>query len=350
MILLPDGTYRIDGPATYELVTTDNRLSRSRPGIRALAAPADNSIETNRMVASVNNRPITQSQVRNAAALQVQMLVLQEGHSMSPQVLEQRVKAIEQNALQDLIDRELILDSFKRLGATIRPQQVEDAVERFIKERFQGDDKKFFGELKNSGMSLQQFRQLQEESIIIGAMRARNADAVPVFATLDEITEFWESNAPLFSTPGAVKLRTITIWKMVNGDPSTEPSQKALIEEIHGKLRSGADFGTMTRAYSIDSGAKDDGLRGTFQKQDLEPKLAEAAFHVPVQTVSDVIDLGDFYTILFVDAREDGEVASLSDPKVEEKVRRRILEQKRQEAVDRWLRELRQQADILIFE
>jgi len=388
MILLPDGEYRVEGPATYELVTTDNRLSRSRPGGSALAvpgAPADNpipntavdpygteyapdlvaklkrsqesrigtggdeSIETNRLVASVNNRPITQSEVRNAAALQVQMLVLQEGHSMSPQVLEQRVKAIEQNALQDLIDRELILESFRKMGATIRPQHVDDAVERFIKERFQGDEKKFVGELKNSGMSLQQFRRFQEESIMVQATRARAVAQVPMAATPAEMEDFWKMNQALSASPESVTMRTLTIWKMVNGDPSTEPSQKALIEEIHGKLRSGADFGTMARAYSVDSGAKDDGLRGTFQKQDLESKLAEAAFNAPVQTVSDVIDLGDFYTILYVEARDNGEATQLSNPNVANEVRRRILEQKRQDTVDRWLAGLRQQANVQIF-
>ena len=311
---------------------------------------AADSTEVNRLVAAVNNRPITQSEVRNAAAMQVQVLVMQSGRSMSTQALEQKVKEIEQNALQDLIDRELILDSFKTMGATIRPQHVDDAVERFIKERFQGDEKKFVGELKNSGMSLQQFRQMQEETIIVGAMRARNADSVPVFATPDELKEFWKSNAPLFSTPGAVKLRTITIPKLVNGDVSTALSQKALVEEIHSKLEGGADFGAMARAYSVDSGAQDDGVRGTFKKEDLQASLSEAAFAVPVQSVSDVIDLGDFYTIIYVDARDDGEVAPLTDPKVEEEVRRRVLQNKRQESVERWLTRLRRDANIRIYE
>jgi peptidyl-prolyl cis-trans isomerase SurA len=365
MTLSTSGTSR---PRAIVLIAHDRRQTEPRLTSRSLLplavsmalmggatalAPigwAADSTEVNRLIAAVNNRPITQSEVRNAAAMQVQVLVMQSGRSMSTQALEQKVKEIEQNALQDLIDRELILDSFKTMGATIRPQHVDDAVERFIKERFQGDEKKFVGELKNSGMSLQQFRQMQEETIIVGAMRARNADSVPVFATPDELQEFWKSNAPLFSTPGAVKLRTITIPKLVNGDVSTALSQKALVEEIHSKLEGGADFGAMARAYSVDSGAQDDGVRGTFKKEDLQASLSEAAFAVPVQSVSDVIDLGDFYTIIYVDARDDGEVAPLTDPKVEEEVRRRVLQNKRQESVERWLTRLRRDANIRIYE
>lgn len=311
---------------------------------------ANESTEVNRLVAAVNNRPITQSEVRNAAAMQVQVLVMQSGRSLPTPELEQKVKEIEQNALQDLIDRELILDTFKKMGASIRPQHVDDAVTRFIKERFGGDQKKFVQELKNSGMTLQQFRQMQEESIIVQAMRAKNADSVPVFATPAEIETFWKENRVLFASPGAVKLRTITIPKLVNGDVSTALSQKSLVEEIHGKLRAGSDFGAMARAYSVDSGAEDDGVRGTFKKEELQASLAEAAFSVPAQTVSDVIDLGDFYTIIFVDARDEGEVAPLSDPKIEEEVRRRVLQNKRQESVERWLTRLRRDANIRIFE
>ncbi|MBU6301378.1 MAG: SurA N-terminal domain-containing protein [Verrucomicrobia bacterium] len=311
---------------------------------------ATESTEVNRLVAAVNNRPITQSEVRNAAAMQVQVLVMQAGRSLPTPELEQKVKEIEKNALQDLIDRELILDSFKKMGATIRPQHVDDAVTRFIKERFGGDHKKFVQELKNSGMTLQQFRQMQEESIIVQAMRAKNADSVPVFATPAEIETFWKENRVLFASPGAVKLRTITVPKLVNGDVSTALSQKSLVEEIHGKLRGGADFGAMARAYSVDSGAEDNGVRGTFKKEELQASLADAAFSVPVQTVSNVIDLGDFYTVIFVDARDDGEVAPLSDPKIEEEVRRRVLQNKRQESVERWLTRLRRDANIRTFE
>lgn len=318
-------------------------------GLSVPTSRAD-STEVNRLVAVVNNRPITQSEVLNASAMQVQMVVMQMGRSMSTQALEQKIKEIQENALQDLIDRELILHAFKEMGATIRPQHVDDAVERFIKERFAGDKKKFAEELKNSGMTIQQFRQMQEETIIVQAMRARNADQVPVFATPAEIEDFWKKNRVLFASPGAVKLRTITIPKLVRGDVSTALSQKSLVEEIHSKLRSGADFGAMARAYSVDSGAEDDGVRGTFKKEELQASLAEAAFSVPVQTVSDVIDLGDFYTIIYVDARDDGEVAPLSDPKVEEEVRRRVLQNKRQESVERWLTRLRRDANIRIYE
>jgi parvulin-like peptidyl-prolyl isomerase len=303
----------------------------------------------NRLVAVVNNRPITLSEVRNAAAMQVQVWVMQYGRSMSAAAIESKVREIEKNALQDLIDRELILHSFKEMGAQIREQNVDDAVQRFIKERFDGDLKQFTLELKNSGMTLQQFRKMQEESIIVQAMRARNADSVPVFATPTEIEKFWKENAELFSSPGHVRLRTITVPKLVNGNVGTALQQKALVDEIHLKLKGGADFGAMARAYSVDSAAQSDGLReGTFKKEDLQQALAEVAFSIRVGSVSDVIDLGDFYTLILVEARDNGKLAPLKE--VEEEVRRRVLQNKRQESVEKWLTRLRRDANIRLFD
>ena len=293
------------------------------------------------IAAVVNGKVITTSEVRNAAQMQVHMLVM-ENRGMSQGQLEGRVREIEKNALQDLVDRELILDKFKELGATIQPQHVDEAVNRFIRERFKGSRAKFLGELEKSGMTIQQFRKMQEETIVIQAMRSKNAGTNDVIVTPREREEFWKENRKLFSSEGRVKLRTITIAKTADGQ-----SQEGLVKEIRGKLVEGADFASMARAYSVDSGAQDGGSRGEFGPGDLNGKLADVAFNIPVQTVSSVIDLGDFYTLVYVDARESGAVAPLTE--VEDEVHRRVLQNKRQEKVERWLERLRRDANIRIM-
>lgn len=293
------------------------------------------------IAAVVNGKVITTSEVRNAAQMQVHMYLMQN-RGLSPEQLQARVGQIEENALQDLIDRELILDTFRQLGATIQRQHVDEAVNRFIRERFDGDREAFVREMEKSGMTLQQFRKMQEETIIIQAMRSKNAGTDDVIVTPQEREEFWKENRKLFSSEGRVKLRTITIPKEADGNP-----QKAFVEEIRGKLVEGADFATMARTYSVDSGAENGGQRGEFGPGDLNKELADVAFRIPVQTVSEVIDLGQFYTLVYVDARENGAVAPLAE--VEEEVHRRVLQNKRQEKVERWLERLRRDANIRIF-
>lgn len=300
----------------------------------------------NGMAAVVNGQVITKSEVRNAAQMQVHMVVMQN-RGITEQQLKAEVQNIEKNALQDLIDRELILDKFKEIGATIQAQHIDEAVNRFIRERFDGDNKLFLQELGKSGMTIQQFRKVQEETIVIQAMRSQNAGTDEVIVTPQERDDFWRENQKLFSSEGRVKLRTITVAKTANGDPAPTDSRKALVEEIRAKLAEGADFSAMARAYSEDSAAQDGGMRGELGPGDLNADLAKVAFSIPVQQVSDVIDLGNFYTLIYVDAREGGAVAPLSE--VEEEVHRRVLQNKRQDKVDRWLEGLRRDANIRIF-
>lgn len=317
----------------------------------ALAAACLNShaaTEVNGIAAVVNNQVVTKSEVRSAAQTQVQLLVMQEGRRLSSSALEARVREIEQNALKDLIDRELILSQFKELGAEIRDQHVDQAVDRFIRERFAGDRNQFHKELSNSGLTVKQFRELQRETIIVQAMRSNNAGVDDVIVTPVEREIFWKENPSLFSSDGFVKIRTITIPKTAEGDANSGPAQRKLVEEILSKLRSGADFATMARTHSVDSGAPNGGERGTFSKADLNSELAEVAFTNPVQTVSDIIDLGSFYTLVYVEARELGKITPLDE--VEDEVHRRVLQNKRQSKVEAWLARLRRDANIRIFE
>ncbi|MEM1294185.1 MAG: SurA N-terminal domain-containing protein [Verrucomicrobiota bacterium] len=304
--------------------------------------------EVNGIAAVVNNQVVTKSEVRSAAQTQVQLLVMQEGRRLSASALEARVREIERNALRDLIDRELILSQFKELGAQIRDQHVDQAVDRFIRERFANDRNQFAKELANNGLTIKQFRELQRETIIVQAMRSRNAGVDDVIVTPVEREKFWRENPSLFSSDGFVKIRTITIPKTADGDSNSGPAQKVLVEEILSKLRSGADFATMARTHSVDSGAPNGGERGTFSKADLNSELAEVAFTIAPQTVSDVIDLGSFYTLVYVEARELGKITPLAE--VEDEVHRRVLQNKRQNKVEAWLARLRRDANIRIFE
>lgn len=306
-------------------------------------------VEVDGIAAIVNGAVITRSQVMGAAQTQVRLLAMEAQHSgMTEAQFRQRAGEIEKNALNTLIDRELILSSFKALGAQIRPQHVDEAVDRFVRDRFSGDRQKFIEELGKNGLSFKQFWDSQEQTIIVQAMRARQVGDQEPFVTPAEEEQFWKENRQLFQADGFVKIRTITIPKTEFGDASTAAKQKALADEIYNKLKGGADFATMAKTNSVDSGAEKGGDRGTFAKKDLAPGLSEAAFRIPIGSISEPIDLGNFLTILLVEARDNGKVSPLGD--VREEVRRRVLQNKRQEKLDKYLARLRRDANIKLFD
>lgn len=313
----------------------------------ALAKP----VEVDSIAAIVNGEVITRSQVYGAAQMQVRMLAMEAQQSgMTEEQFRKKAEAMQKSALNTLIDRQLILSKFKEMGAQIRPQHVDESVDHFIRERFGGDKNKFIEELGKNGLSFKQFRDQQEQTIIVQAMRSREVGDQEPFVTPEEVADWYKKNKDLmFREDSSVRIRTITIPKTEFGDSATEAKQRALADEIYKKLKGGADFAAMARTNSVDSGAEKGGDRGTISKKDLAPELADQAFKMAVGSVSRPIELGgNFLCIMLLEARDLGRVAPLSE--VNEEVRKRVLQNKRQEKLERFLTRLRRDANIKLFD
>ncbi|MEM7011417.1 MAG: SurA N-terminal domain-containing protein, partial [Verrucomicrobiota bacterium] len=121
-------------------------------------------------VAVVNDVPITRSEV----LLHMKSKTwFSQTVTSQPELLQEQQ---EERALQELIDRTLILEEFEQLGAAIVPSIVDEAENRFIRDRYDGDREAFLQALEDSEeMSLKRLRQLLMESIIIRTMRARHS-------------------------------------------------------------------------------------------------------------------------------------------------------------------------------
>ena len=132
-------------------------------------------VELNRIKAVVNGEPITQTMVDQAVQTQVQVWLMGNKGMVSRTEAEREIRQMEGRALDDLIDRNLILSEFKKRGGVIKDQYVDESVNRFVTDRFKGDKDKFMEELKKTGMTISQFREIQRDQIAIQALRSQNS-------------------------------------------------------------------------------------------------------------------------------------------------------------------------------
>src|SRR5687767_8380882 len=103
----------------------------------------------------VNGQPIISSEVREAVQAQEQLIRAQ---IRDPKVAEAKLAELRDSALYALIERQLVLSEFQKLGGTIKPEYVEDDINNIIRESFDGDRDKFVYELQKTGMSMKKFR------------------------------------------------------------------------------------------------------------------------------------------------------------------------------------------------
>jgi parvulin-like peptidyl-prolyl isomerase len=306
-----------------------------------LNASAQESI-VDGIAAVVNNEVITLSEVRQ----QVIPREMQLRQNYRGADLVEKIQEVRLNTLNDLIDQKLIVQNFEEMDLTIEDYIVEDRVKTIIREEFEGDRQEFIKALRNQGMTLKEFRELQRERIVVAAMRQRNVGQ-SVIISPKRVQTYYDENRDEFSTPTELRLRMIKINKTTGEPGSTPESQKLVAEEILGKIRTGADFGRMARMYSNDSMSEFDGDYGWIDRDTLNDTLAEIAFNLDEGEVSDVIDFGESYYILFAEEKKPARVKPLSE--VREEVRRKLEEAERKKMEDRWIAGLRKKAHIQIF-
>lgn len=327
--------------STFKLFTLTCAFTLS-----ALAVTTQAADEVNGIAATVNGEVVTQAEVAGAVMTQTQLWLFQN-QTAAPAQRDAKIAEIKSAALKDLVDRKLILAEFKTKGGVIKRQYIDQAIDRIVRGRFKGDRKKFNEELQKSGLTFPDFRRIQEEQIIVGAMRSQNSGGRIMVNTPKQRQDLYQRKRSEFASESFVKLRMLSIPKKTAEGPEAVASQKALIQEIRQKLIDGAEFATMAKTYSQDSFASEGGSVGTVGKDALNATITDSAFSLAPRTVSGVVNDGADWRLLYVDAKQDGKTPPLSE--VHEQVDKMVTQEKRQKIVEDWLKRLRKDADVRIF-
>ncbi len=316
-------------------------------GVAQIPSPGHAApVELNRIKAVVNNEPITQTMVDQAVQTQVQIWLMGNQGMVSRTEAEREIRRMEESALDDLIDRNLILSEFKKLGGQIKDQFIDEAVNQFVSDRFKGDRDKFMEELKKSGMTIAQFREMQRDQIAVQALRSKHGGEDTVPNTPWEKKAMYEKIKGEFASEGQPKLRIMSIPKQT--PTGSAEDQKKVLDTVLGSLREGGDFGELAKKYSADSFAEKGGYVGVLGKDTLNEGLTRVAYSLPAGQVSQALDDGVFWRILKVDGRVGQKTPSFEE--LESEVDKRLTIEKRKKNLESWLKKLRRDANVRIYE
>ena len=298
------------------------------------------------IAAIVNNDVVTISQVRDLIGARERSL----REVYRGQELEDKIKEIRTSAIKDLIDRQLILQEFKKLqekGAAIPEYVIDDRIQAVIREEFGGDRAAFVRTLQAQGYTVTKFKEIEREKIIIQAMRQSKVDSNFVISPT-QIQAYYDKNRAAYSTPEQVKLRMIVIREGSSGDVPDIGSKKELAEEIRQKVAGGAEFDRMAQMYSEDETTQQAGGDwGWVERNTLNEQLTNVAFSLRPGEVSPVIAIENTYYIIKVEAKRSAALKPIGDVRGE--IEKNLIQQERIKVQQRWLDTLRQKAYIKIL-
>lgn len=306
----------------------------------ALAAEEDQARVIDGIAAIVNGDIITYSQVRGLSAPRERLLRTQ----YHGEELQKQMAAAREAALKDLIDRQLIIQAFHKEKFELPDHFVEERVNDIIREEFGGDRATFIKTLQAQNYSLSEFKKLEMDKIIVSAMRSKNVKPVTTISPT-KVTEYYQKHKAEFTAKEQVKLRLIMI--PTHAAEGNTAAQKAIAEEILGKLADGAPFDRMAQMYSEDASRDNGGDWGWIERKTLAPQLEKVAFNLPAGRVSHVIELGANFYILKVEEKRGGETPSFA--KLRPEIEKKLMQEETQKQQETWLAGLRQKAYIQKF-
>ena len=308
------------------------------------ALPAVAQTYSNGIAAVVQGKPITKSEVRDNIKATEQIIMYQWRED--PEQMKKELAELHATALDALIDRELVLIEFAKVGGTIKAQYIDDDINSIIRESFKGDRDAMVTELATAGMSMKKFRDLREKMIISNAMRAKQGGEQSP-PTPREVEDYYKKHVDKWRVGDQIKISTITIPKFSGEVGATPESQKKLAAEVRSKILNGADFATTARAYSQDSRAEFGGAWDWMARTELMPAIANAAMDLKVGGVSPILEQETSYIIVGCDAKKLGDAPPLE--KMRSDIQKMINQEKSKKAIDEWMERLRKKAVIRKF-
>jgi peptidyl-prolyl cis-trans isomerase SurA len=292
------------------------------------------------IAAVVNGDVITYSQVRALSGPRERLLASQ----FKGEELQKQVQAARDLALKDLIDRQLIVQSFAKEKFELPEHFVDQRVDEIIRENFGGDRQTFVKTLQAQNYTLTEFKKQEKERIIVQAMRGKNIKVTTMIPPA-KISEYYAKHRAEFTSKEQVKLRMIMVPS--HADEGKAAEQKAIAEEILGKLADGMPFDRLAQIYSEDSTREIGGDWGWIDRGTLAAPLEKAAFNLPTGRVSHIVELAGNYYILKVDERHGGETPSFA--KLRPEIEKKMMQEESQRQQELWLGGLRQKAYIRTF-
>ena len=292
------------------------------------------------IAAVVNGEVITYSQVRSLSAPREKLLRSQ----LTGKDLEKKLIELREMALKDLIDRRLVIQAFKKESYQIPDHIVDQRVHDIIRESFGGDRNTFIKTLEAQNYTLGEFKEKELERIMVQAMRSHNVKTNSIISPT-KIEDYYRKHREEFTTKEQIKLRMI----MISGqkDTASAPAQKALAEEVLGKLASGAEFDSTAQVYSEDSTKDNGGDWGWIERNTLAAPLEKFAFNMPIGRISNIIDYAGNYYIIKVEDKHGGTTRSLAEAR--DDIEKKLLQEEAQGIQERWIAGLRAKAYIKTF-
>ena len=266
------------------------------------------------------------------------------GQKYSEAALESKKQEIIENAIDELIDRKILVQEAKKLLAA-NPElseQIEKNVDSFVKGAVDqvGSVYKFYELANKQGINpLQKRAELRDDLLVEEIMRENVYRKIIV--TPKGIKRYYKDHIDEFSMKGSMSFRHILIRR--SSYNSDEESQVAA-EDLLNRLTNGEGFGTLAKENSRGPHADKGGLWGFDDVKGFRKDLVAAISHLKEGEISPVIKSSLGYHIFKIEEVIQAQI--LSFMKVQDEIRSTLFREEFVKQKKKYLKKLRKNVVI----
>ena len=295
---------------------------------------------------TVNGVEIKESAVMSIIGSQLAKID-QQGAKIPPSVAQQYKKQLREQALEQLIRRQLLDEKIKEANVTVTEEDVMDKINEFASDQNMSLED-FKKTMEQNGQDFDQVKEDVRKALARNKfMEAQWAGKIDV--TEEEAKKYYDENKKRFNVPELIRVSHILIKYDLN-DPNTDPNEakakaKAEAQDLLQQIKNGADFAELAKAHSDCPSAPDGGDLGFFPRGQSTPQFEKVAFGLEVGQVSDIVETEYGYHIIKATGHKDATVVSFEQAK--DSIIKELTEKKQTEFAEKYISSLKAGAKIV---
>jgi parvulin-like peptidyl-prolyl isomerase len=293
------------------------------------------------IVIRVGDRIITRSQYE----LRLRQAYNEVEQTAAPNEVAAKKEEVRKNMTQELVNELLIKDRADRLGLSVTPEELKDAIGKLKDQYGIKTDQQFDESLQKSGMTRSEMETRMRDTLLTNKVFGAELHSREE-ATDAELRERYDREKERFRLPERARLREIVIVRPT--DPAQNEKAAKRAEQIAAQARTTSDFAKLAMTTSEVSTKDKGGDLGEVARGELLPELDKAVFNAQAGAILGPIQTKAGWHVLKVEARYPSEIPAFES--VKDKLRKDASDETFQRDLKAYLDRLKKEAFIQINE
>jgi parvulin-like peptidyl-prolyl isomerase len=239
-----------------------------------------------------------------------------------PKQGSEEFKALQDQAIQYLVQRSEFQQKADDLGVEVSDAQVDKRLQQIKTQYFGGKEANYRKQLKQQGLTEEQVREDVRAQLLSEAIFKKVTADVKV--TDADVSKYYKDHKTQYEQPATRDVRHILV------------NSKGLADRLYAQLKSGGDFAALAKKYSKDPGSAAQGGKLTISKGQTVPEFDKAAFSLKKNQLSKPIKTQ--YGWHIIQPLSDVRPAKQTPfAQVKESIKQQLQQEKRNKAMTEWV-------------